>query len=284
MKCPFCLQHIQSEIILKPEFISVALGISLFVIVPHLSMMVLAILLMHFTASRKHRCPLCERELGHDGKFLMYFTDEVYSLSLFSAGFIFTKKTLATALMLAFICLIMTARVAQMNRDKWVLTTWQQYREECTAAQPSHCLEKYRGKEFRNWEGHLLRLQDNRENARKYYLHALSLFMKMEPGVAESGQPDVLLTLSSEAVYYGSEAMKGLQHGDLLRFNCTLHEKYSGGLKDVMHFHVEGLEVVGHDAQYALYTSEIEEEWIRLHVENKGMLTSEEEQPKNSTK
>jgi hypothetical protein len=75
MKCPFCLQHIRSEIILKPEFISIVLGISIFVIVPHMAMMLLVIMLMHFTASRKHRCPLCERELGHDGKFLLYFTD-----------------------------------------------------------------------------------------------------------------------------------------------------------------------------------------------------------------
>lgn len=45
-----------------------------------------------------------------------------------------------------------------------------------------------------------------------------------------------------------------------------------------MHFHVEALEVVGHDSQYAMYTTEIEEEWIRLHVENKGGLTSEPEE------
>lgn len=99
----------------------------------------------------------------------------------------------------------------------------------------------------------------------------------MQPGVAEDGQPDVLLTLSSEAVYYSSDVIGALQHGDLLRFNCSLHEKHGGSAKDVMHFHAEGLEVVGHDAQFALFTSEIEEEWIRLHVENRGLLTSEEE-------
>jgi hypothetical protein len=33
-----------------------------------------------------------------------------------------------------------------------------------------------------------------------------------------------------------------------------------------MHFHVEELEVIGHDAQHAMYTTEIEEEWIKLHV------------------
>jgi hypothetical protein len=151
MKCPFCLQHIHSEIILKPEFISIVLGISLFVIVPHLAMMLLVIVLMHFTASRKHRCPLCERELGNDGKFLLYFTDEVYSLSLFSAGFLFTKKMAVTAALIAFILLVMSIRVSQMERERWVDTTWPQYVEECSGGDPDACLRRYRGKEFRNW-------------------------------------------------------------------------------------------------------------------------------------
>lgn len=116
MKCPYCLQHIQSEIILKPEFISIALGMSIFVIVPHLTMMLVIIFLLHFTASRKHRCPLCERELGSNGKFLMYLTDEVYSISIFSAGFIFTKKMVVTVLLLGFTFFVLTLRVANLNR------------------------------------------------------------------------------------------------------------------------------------------------------------------------
>lgn len=140
MKCPFCLQHIHSEIILKPEFISIVLGISLFVMVPHLAMMLLVITLMHFTASRKHRCPLCERELGNDGKFLVYFTDEVYSLSLFSAGFIFTKKMAITGGLLLFISIVLTIRVARLESDKLVDTTWPQYVEECAKSDPNLCL------------------------------------------------------------------------------------------------------------------------------------------------
>lgn len=146
MKCPFCLQHIHSEIILRPEFISMMLGLSLFVVVPHLAMMMLVMLLMHFTASRKHRCPLCERELGSDGKFLLYFTDEVYSLSFFSAGFIFTKKMLVTGALLLFMVLVLSIRVAQMDRQKTVRTTWPEYVAECSSANPNVCLEKYRGK------------------------------------------------------------------------------------------------------------------------------------------
>ncbi len=205
MKCPFCLQHIQSELILKPEFISIVLGVSIFVIVPHLLMMLLVMTLMHFTASRKHRCPLCERELGHDGKFLMVFTDEVYSLSLFSAGLIFTKKMLITAALLAFIVFVLSIRVGQIYREREVGTTWPEYMQECGSGNNTNeCLNKYRGKLFSNWEGYLLRLQDHRESVSRYYLHALSLFMKMEPKLNQDSSPDVLLTLSSEAVYSNS--------------------------------------------------------------------------------
>lgn len=75
MRCPYCLEMIRSEIILKPEVITVALGLSIFAIVPNFIMMMLIIMMLQFASSRKHRCPLCERELGSDGRFLIYFTD-----------------------------------------------------------------------------------------------------------------------------------------------------------------------------------------------------------------
>ena len=72
-------------------------------------MLMIVIMMLQFASGRKHRCPLCERELGSDGKFLIYFTDEVYSLSLLSIGMnvgkigvIFTKKTLVTILLIVF--------------------------------------------------------------------------------------------------------------------------------------------------------------------------------------
>jgi hypothetical protein len=115
---------------------------------------------------------------------------------------------------------------------------------------------------------------DNRQSQRRYYQHALSLYLKMEPRAKEDSQPDVLLTLDSEAVYQSSEILQALKHGDLVRFNCSLHERYTGNLRDVMHFHGMQIEVVGRDSQYSMYTTEIEEDWIRLHVENVGGLRS----------
>ena len=75
-------------------------------------MMLLILTIMQLTASRKHRCPLCERELGSDGKFLVYFTDEVYSWSFMSAGFISTKKNLMTFGLIAFAISVIVLRAS----------------------------------------------------------------------------------------------------------------------------------------------------------------------------
>jgi hypothetical protein len=76
----------------------------------------------------------------------MYFTDEVYSLSIFSAGFIFTKKMLFTALLLLFIFLVMSIRFVRIENEKWVATTWTEYLSECGNGNPNDCLKNYRGK------------------------------------------------------------------------------------------------------------------------------------------
>jgi len=77
---------------------------------------------------------------------LLYFQDEVISFSLFSAGFIFTKKMLFTGLMIAFTIGILSLRVAYANEQKWVTTTWSEYVSECSSGNPSICLNKYKTK------------------------------------------------------------------------------------------------------------------------------------------
>jgi hypothetical protein len=83
-----------------------------------------------------------------------------------------------TAALLAFIAIVLTIRVTQLEKETWVQTTWPEYVEEC-GTQPDSCFRKYRQKAFKGWEGHLLRVMDNRQNPRKYYQHALSLYLKM---------------------------------------------------------------------------------------------------------
>lgn len=99
--------------------------------------------------------------------------------------------------------------------------------------------------------------------------------MKMDPTLHNDTKPDILLTLNSDVLFSHSELASDLVHGDKIRFNCTLHDRERGSLKDVLHFHVDKMEKVGHDSKYAMFVSEIEEEWIKIHVEDKGNMRSE---------
>jgi len=100
-------------------------------------------------------------------------------------------------------------------------------------------------------------LIDNQEHPARWYLHAISMYMNMEPSL-HSDKPDILLTLDTDVVFFNKEVIRNLIHGDKIRFNCSLHERERGSLKDVMHFHIEDLEMVGHDKNYAMYTTPIE--------------------------
>lgn len=97
--------------------------------------------------------------------------------------------------------------------------------------------------------------------------------MKMEPSL-HAEKPDILLTLDTDVVYFNKELIRSLVHGDKIKFNCTLHDRERGNLKDVLHFHIDDIEVTGHDKNYALYNTPIEEEWIQIHVQDRGRLTS----------
>lgn len=97
----------------------------------------------------------------------------------------------------------------------------------------------------------------------------------MEPSLHNGTRPDVLVTLDSDVLYRNSELVAELQHGDKIRFNCSLHDRERGGLKDVLHFHVSHFAKIGHDSNFALFTTEIEEEWMKIHLEDKGKLRSE---------
>jgi uncharacterized membrane protein len=110
MKCPFCLQRVKSEIIAKPELISVVFGIFMFSLLPNAIMIVVVLVVLQLTATRKHRCPLCERELGSDGKFLLIFQDEAYSFALGETGILLSKKILMTLSLFVVTFLILILR------------------------------------------------------------------------------------------------------------------------------------------------------------------------------
>lgn len=146
-------------------------------------------------------------------------------MTLFSAGFIFTKKAAVTVGLILFAGSLIALRGTYEESNRAVATTWGDYLVECGENEPVHCLKKYKNKEFKNWEGHVLRLVDNRKYPHKWYMHAISLFLKMDPTMHNDTKPDVLMTLNTDIVFYNSDILKNLIHGDRIRFNCTLHDR-----------------------------------------------------------
>ena len=91
-------------------------------VLPHFLTIVLVIIVLQITATRKHRCPLCERELGTDGKFLVFFHDEVYSFTLGKLitylgtnGLIVSKKILASIAIGILVLIILTVKMNYAN-------------------------------------------------------------------------------------------------------------------------------------------------------------------------
>ncbi len=82
--------------------------------------------------------------------------------------------------------------------------------------------------------------------------------MKMDPSLHNDTRPDILITLNTDVLSENSQLVQRIVHGDKLQFNCSLSERERGNLKDVMHFHVSDLKIVGHDSQYQMYTTQIE--------------------------
>ena len=74
--------------------------------------------------------------------------------------------------------------------------------------------------------------------------------MKMNPSMYIGNTPDILITIDSDSAYYNFGLLSNLSPGDLLRFNCSLHESERNSSKDLRHFHVESLDIIGHANNY----------------------------------
>lgn len=46
-----------------------------------------------------------------------------------------------------------------------------------------------------------MKIEDNRQYLHRWYLHALSLYMKMDPSLHNDTKPDILLTLNTDVLF-----------------------------------------------------------------------------------
>ena len=87
-------------------------------------MIIIVIFILQLTATKKHRCSLCEREIGSDGKFLIIFSDEVYSFSLGESGILISKKILMTGGLFLLMIIIFSIRATISPEIVWSDITW----------------------------------------------------------------------------------------------------------------------------------------------------------------
>ena len=148
---------------MKPQFSSILFAFLLFTLFPGFAILIIVVVLLQLTATKKHKCPSCEKEVGTDGKFLYFFVDELYSLNLGFSGLIISKKLLVSIFSVIVIFGIISLRVHYHNQVEWTSITWRQFKEECPVDKiNSQCIEKYEDKSAKNWKGFLMKVDDNR--------------------------------------------------------------------------------------------------------------------------
>ena len=97
-----------------------------------------------------------------------------------------------------------------------------------------------------NWKGYVMKIEDNRESFRRYYAHAVSLYLKMAPSDKDELFPDLLLSADSQILYKFSQVLDQLKHGDEIIFNATFKSMKKGkGVSEARHFHLFDLNRTG---------------------------------------
>lgn len=134
------------------------LGLLLFTLLPNAVTIVLVVLILQTTATKKHRCSLCERELGNDGKFLVLFKDEVYSFRLGENGILISKKILVTLAIFGVMFAIVLLRAKIGNATDWTDLTWNQLLEQCPKSNATPCNHMNMDKTVKNWRGYVMRV------------------------------------------------------------------------------------------------------------------------------
>ena len=80
---------------------------------------------------------------------------------------------------------------------------WNEFLEECSRHNLTEntekfwrCSNKYLDKTVLNWEGYVIRVEDNRNSLYKYVSHAVTIMVKMVPSESEM-IPDLMLSFDS---------------------------------------------------------------------------------------
>lgn len=133
VRCPNCLSRTVSDIVLKAEYSTIVFSALVFLLLPNI-LNIIGMMFAFVAASvKKHRCSVCQFELGTDGKFLMCLQDDVYSFNAGKSGIIITKKILVSIGLtgLVFLCLLYFGLSSSSHHLNFTETRWEDFVKEC---------------------------------------------------------------------------------------------------------------------------------------------------------
>jgi hypothetical protein len=82
--------------VLKAEYSTIVFSALIFLMLPNVLNIIGMMFAFLLTSVKKHRCSICQFELGTDGKFMVCLKDQVYSFNIGRSGVILTKKILVS--------------------------------------------------------------------------------------------------------------------------------------------------------------------------------------------
>jgi hypothetical protein len=249
------------------------LGLLMFSIVPNAIMISVIVMVLQLTATLQHRCSVCEKELGTDGKYLLCFTDRVYSFSFRETGILVSKKILMTVgLFLLFVSIVVLKAKVHPSIE-WTPLTWPTLTQVCPTNAGTDCMREYLGKTVINWRGWVMRVEDRRKSPRRFYEYAVEVSVKMNPEENAGRHPDLYLTGSTATLYDMHEVLDQLERGDEIEFNATFEKGSALGRETVnRHLSLEGMRRTGRrDERVEAYLTKREEEEYMAKIGGKAL-------------
>jgi hypothetical protein len=235
VKCPFCDAVSYSIVEYKTSLLGYLVAILSILVFGFLSIILMPFL-VSLTKSAIHRCAKCLNEVKSNSFFgFSSLEDKLLTFQAGKVGIILTRRYLLYIVMtltcgLAIYVFLLTE--TQHNHEIRPISglSWASYRKDCGfnsfLSNPHQAVAKF-DRFYQNqgvsWDGYIIRVSLNEEDAINFAYHSSSIMIKMEPEDQEGGHgADLGLSLSEKVLAQYKNVIDDLHRGDHIRFNATI--------------------------------------------------------------
>lgn len=175
-------------------FLSIELGliIGLFLFAP----------LLVLTGLKVHKCKQCNNTLGKSKKIINhveFLEDRIHSIAIGELAFVISRRLILNICLSFLLILFFAWKIMRsdpvMGEPSQV--GWAEFRQDCgnnvfrTRPLDAHrisnqCQYRHSGSTFQNWQGHVIKIHDNRNNYFDYF-HSLKLLVAEALNVGQNG-------------------------------------------------------------------------------------------------